>query len=298
MDFRRLEIFRAVARRGNLRQAAAQLGITLPAVSIQIKKLEEELGASLFHHLPNKLVLTDQGRSFNQNLEGVFAALERATSDVAAQSDVCQGSVSLAIGTDLARYFAPRIARFIKANPQVNFALISRSSNKGLSMLEEKTIDMSVGFYKALPRGIERVPLLKTGLSLLYPKGTTVSSDPAQLFRLLATQRTIILPRTTRARRMIDMVLEEREVTPSNMMEIGGCHQIIEFVRLGLGFGLVHSICACTEPQAGLSTLDVSDHFGRLDVSLAVRPETLLSRAHQVFIDYLSHDEDAVEAVA
>jgi DNA-binding transcriptional LysR family regulator len=288
MDFRRLEIFRAVARRGNLRQAAAQLGITLPAVSIQIKKLEEELGAKLFHHLPNKLVLTDQGRSFHHNLDGVFDALHRATAEISEQSEACQGNVSIALGTDISRYFAPRIARFVKENAGVNFSLVSRSSTNGLALLAEKAIDMSVGFYKSVPRGIERIPLLTTGISLVHPRGMKVNTDPEALFRQISEQRVIMLPRSTKARRMIDSALEEHDIATGRTMEIGGCQSIIDFVRLGLGIGLVHSICASVEFCDDLGHMDVSDQFGSLDVALAIRPETLLSSAHQALIDTLS----------
>lgn len=63
----------------------------------------------------------------------------------------------------------------------------------------------------------------------------------------------------------------------------------MQFVRLRLGLGLVHNICACAEPHADLDLMDVSEQFGKLDVALAVRPESLQSPSHQALIRALSN---------
>ncbi len=293
MDFRRLEIFRAVAKRGNLRQAASQLGISLPAISVQLKKLEEELGVALFHHLPNKLVLTEQGRALHRHLDVVFDALDRAKSEISSQPDACRGNVSISLGTDLSRYFAPHIARFVNENPAVNFSLQSRSSSKGMALLLDREIDMSIGFYKSVPRSIQRIPLLQTGISLIFPRGTNIDTDAGQIFDIMSDHRMIMLPRTATARRMIDSALDEHGVAMPSSIEVGGCQAIMQFVRLRLGLGLVHTICACAEPHDDLDRIDVSEHFGKLDVALAVRSETLLSSSHQALIGALSNNPDA-----
>ena len=68
MDFRRLETFRAVARGGSLKQAANLLGRTISAISIQIRKLEEEIGAPLFHHAaPKALGGANAGRTIDRD---------------------------------------------------------------------------------------------------------------------------------------------------------------------------------------------------------------------------------------
>ena len=88
---------------------------------------------------------------------------------------------------------------------------------------------------------------------------------------------------------MIDTVLDEHGVTPPSSIEVGGCQAIMQFVRLRLGFGLVHNVCACAEPHDDLDLIDASDQFGKLDMALAVRSETLLSPSHQALITALSN---------
>ena len=78
LDLRKLRAFNLVARHGSLRIAAARLNLTVPAVSLQIRKLEEELGIALFRRLPNKLVLTREGEAFLIEVEGIFERVEHA----------------------------------------------------------------------------------------------------------------------------------------------------------------------------------------------------------------------------
>ena len=293
MDLRRLETFRVVARRGSLRHAATQIGLTLPAVSIQIKKLEEEIGTELFHHLPNKLVLTDRGRSFLHELNGVFEALERATASVSGSKDQLDGNVSVSLGTDLSKYFSPRIAAFVKENPGMSLAVQSRSSSKGLSLLIDKEIDMSIGFYRNVPRGLERIVLLQTGISLVYPAGMEFGGDAGSVFEKIASHRMMMLPRTSMTRRVIESVLAENDVSAHSIIEVGSCQAIIAFVQLGLGVGMVHDICACAESCDAVGLMDISEQFGKLDVALATRTETLLRPTHQAFIQALSKTNGA-----
>src|ERR1700753_3849911 len=82
MDFNKLESFRAVAKLGSLGRAAVVRGLTVPALSIQIKKLEAELGAKLFEHGPKKLLLTDNGRLFLKGVDRVFEELALAKASI------------------------------------------------------------------------------------------------------------------------------------------------------------------------------------------------------------------------
>ena len=77
-----LESFEATARLGTIRDAADDLCVTPSAISHQIAKLEDHLGSALFHRRQRRLILTDAGRNYLQQVEQVFDRLEEATFDV------------------------------------------------------------------------------------------------------------------------------------------------------------------------------------------------------------------------
>src|SRR5580704_7616640 len=103
MDLKKLDTFRTVARYESLKRAADLGGLTVPAVSIQIKKLEEELGVKLFEHYPKKLVLTEKGRILLKEANRVFEAVEHAKASVAGSQDGYVGAVSVSLHTDLSK---------------------------------------------------------------------------------------------------------------------------------------------------------------------------------------------------
>src|SRR5262245_4363099 len=103
MDLKKLEALRSFARNGSLRGAALQRGQTLQALSIQLKKLEEELGAKLFDRQPNRMVLTDRGRAFLREVDRAFEALDRAKATlVDPESEEYTGNLSVSLSADIA----------------------------------------------------------------------------------------------------------------------------------------------------------------------------------------------------
>ncbi len=288
MDLKRLETFRLVAQSGSLRHAAAHIGLTLSAVSTQIRKLEKEIGTELFEHLPNRLVLTERGKLFLNKLDGVFQALERATAAACGDLSVTNAGLSVVLETDLFKCFSQEIATFARENPGINLAAQSRSSYKGLAMLVDKEVDMSIGFHQTVPKGIERICLRQTGLWLAYPSSMDFPGDRSVLDEI--TNHRLIMPaRPSSTRRIIESILTKKSISSDGTIEVGSCQGIMAFVQLGLGLGLVHDTCACAEPFDNVRFMDVRRHFGTVDIVLASRKDTLSRPAHQAFAEVLLH---------
>ena len=69
-----------------------------------------------------------------------------------------------------------------------------------------------------------------------------------------------------------------------NILEVGRCQSVMEFVKLGLGVGLVHSICGSAEAHKNLVQVDMSRYFDKIDVSLITHSDAVLSAAHRALI--------------
>jgi DNA-binding transcriptional LysR family regulator len=284
MDFKRLEMFRAVANRGSLRQAAQLLGRTIPAVSIQIKKLEEEIGVPLFHHTRSKLVLTEQGRTFLIELDTVFASLERAKRMAVGGPHEAAESLSIALGADLSIYFAARVAAFARAHPTVRISITSGPTSRSVALVAARECDIGIGFYRTVPRGLRRLPITETGITLVTPRGFALKKGRKPSLKDIADQRVIMLSRASETRRIIDGVFAANDTEPRHIIEVPSCRSAIEYVALGLGVGLVHGICACAETRRGTRQFDIAPLFGRLEVSLITRPDILVRPMHARFI--------------
>src|SRR6476469_10091787 len=103
LDFAKLRAFQLVATHGTLGAAATQLGLTIPAISAKLKRLDEVIGVPLFKRLPNGLALTPAGERFLRDLGPLIhdaeLAIERAHAASRESSDET-GSISVAIGND------------------------------------------------------------------------------------------------------------------------------------------------------------------------------------------------------
>lgn len=123
-SLRGLQAFEAVARAGNLAEAAAQLNITASAVSHRIRKLEEELGLELLRRAAGGLRLTEAGRRYRASVEDAFAQLAQATAELLGPDLSRPLTVSLTseFGT---RWLMPRFHRFRAAHPETDIAVLS-----------------------------------------------------------------------------------------------------------------------------------------------------------------------------
>lgn len=288
MDLKRLAAFRSVVQHRSLNGAALALGLTSPAVSIQLKKLETELGAQLFHHRPNKLVLTERGRTFFTEIDSVFETLDRAALNASGQTDQFQGKVTIALSSDLAKVFAPRIAAFIEEHPKVSVTILARASREGMNLVVNGEADGAVGFYRKVPRNIAKTVIASTGLSLFYPHNHPLQRNLRPKLEDIAAHRIIMLRRISTTGRLIDGAFSQRRGGLENVLEAGSCRAAMEFVTLGLGVGIVHGICAATEAYKRVKVVDVSHYFGTTDVALVTRKNAIHSAAQSALMRNLA----------
>jgi DNA-binding transcriptional LysR family regulator len=288
MDIKRLKAFYLVAKHGSLLQAANHLKLSVPSVSIQIKKLESELNAALFQRLPNKLVLTDQGRVFVREAKNILDGVERAKASIETSPDASSGKLSLSMGTDIAKYFAPKIASFVRNQPRLEITLLARPSPETLSLVLGGDVDIGIGRFKSIPRGLVRRKLLENGVWCAFPHRHTLARKEKLDLSDLCEHRLITLTRNSGMRKNIDRVFRRNRIEPEGIIEVGSCQSTMDFVRLGLGIGLTHDLCVLSEPKNKLSFRDMSPIFGKAEVTVIYRRNSVLSTAHKALLEIIS----------
>jgi DNA-binding transcriptional LysR family regulator len=285
MDLKKLDMFRLVARFGSLSRAAAQFGVTLQAVSIQIKKLETELGVKLFDHRPNRVILTDHGkillREANNVIESVVRAKEALTQPVAGY----EGNVLISVASDIGHLFAPKIAEFIGQHPSLSVTILSRRTRESIALVSSGETDMALGFYPRIPRGIAKKAILHTEISLVVPHKhpLTRKKNP--------TLADVFAHRVVARRLLLDDALyaDKNPLYLPNIINVDTCELAIDFVRLGQGVALVHDVCSRSLKGAGLTRIDMTRHFAINDISLITRASAPLGPvSHALFQTFIA----------
>jgi DNA-binding transcriptional LysR family regulator len=158
MDIRLLEAFRAVVESGSVTHAAASLGVTQPAVSAQIARLESELGFSLFTRSGNRLRPTAQAIAFRAEVDRTLDRIDDLGRAAEHIREGQAGSLMVAshpmAGVSL---LPPVVAAFVRQRPNVRIQLFTRNSDLVRSMFPSRTIDI----------GIAELPIDPTGLNVI-----------------------------------------------------------------------------------------------------------------------------------
>jgi DNA-binding transcriptional LysR family regulator len=270
LDLKKLRAFHLVAKLGSLKRAAVRLNITVPAVSFSIRRLEQQLGVTLFQRLPNKMILTSAGERIAQGAEAIFQEIRDVFSPIASQS-APKGHLSMSINSDLAWHFIPKIAAFIKANPDVELGLDIRSSTDALMQVERGDLDLGIGRFLKVPRSIEKEPIVESSISLACLRDHPLLRRKAPQIEDIARYKLVTLRRYNSTRRIIDAAFSEVGIKTRSCIEAGTCQTVCDFVENGLGVGLIHSFCAKRESKGRLGYLDLSHCFGTVGFSAIYR---------------------------
>jgi len=284
MDLTRLKTFYLISKYGTLVRAANNLKVTPAALSIQLKKLEADVGAKLFDHYPNKLVLTRQGQVFAIELRQLFDGLEKAVTALSMRSSDYSEKITISLGSDISKLFIPKIAHLIQTHPQLRIALLLRPSTETLSLVTQGDADLGIGRFLRLPRGICKRKLFADSICLIIPSQHPLSKRNRISLQDLSDCRLFLLTRSSGTRRTIDSLFVQNSINLENIIEVSNCHAAMEFVSRGLGIGLVHRVCLPTAIKKQVRVLDMSKLFGKVEVSLIYRSSSHLTLTHEALI--------------
>lgn len=145
MADRRLKIFHTVARLLNFTKAAEELHMTQPAVTFQIRQLEEQFNTRLFDRTHNKVTLTDVGKQVFSYSERILKLYEDMTRSITEMTGDVSGSVTLGASTTIAEYMLPLlIGEFKTKFPEVMINLRESNTEDIVSMVENNDIDLGI----------------------------------------------------------------------------------------------------------------------------------------------------------
>jgi DNA-binding transcriptional LysR family regulator len=287
VDLRKLKAFQLVARHGSLGVAAARLRVTVPAVSFQIKRLEEELGNALFQRTSGGLVLTDIGERFVAEVDGIFERVEKALSNLPSEAGPTR-QLSIATSSDVVWFFMPRISNFITRHPNIRLHYRIYHSSEIVARMMRGGLDVGLGYFTNPPRSLQKEVVAETGLTLACPPGHPLLRRRPVRLADIARYRLIVLPHQSATRRMLDQAFVKAGTKPGDIMEAGNCQAAREFVERGIGAAIVHSICMDHQHSSRLRYVDISALFGRMEFSVVYRKAAAAHPQVQSFLEAIT----------
>lgn len=246
-----LRLFEAVARHGSFTRAAEAMHLSQPAVSIQIKRLEEQLGVALFEQMGKKIYLTAAGRELYATCGELFERLDTFESRLEALRGEVAGPLRLAAVTT-AKYFLPYyLGAFLRRYPQVLPQLKVSNRARILERLGANEDDLYI--MATLPEGdaIESHPFLNDELVVFaHPRHPLAGKKQIPLKQL--TQERLIAREVGSGIRMtVDRLLADHGLELTPYMELGSGEAIKQAVMAGIGIGILSTFSLRQELAAG-----------------------------------------------
>ncbi|GAB7526719.1 LysR family transcriptional regulator [Paraburkholderia sp. 2C] len=262
MDLTLLRAFATVAREGNLTRAAAQLHLTQPAVSLQIKHLQEALGVMLFTRSSHGLTLTRDGQALLPHAERALAAAGDVERAAATLRQEVRGR--LRIGTILDPEFL-RLGGFLRQLvetwPHIETAL--RHGMSGWVLEQIRAGELDVGFYIGQPaeddpRDAElfhTITLTRFQYRVLAPAGWKDRVKNAHDWRALAALPWIWTPPASAHNRLLSRRFAQAGVKPVKVAEVDQEPSMLDLVKSGVGLSLARDATAIAEAHAHALTI-------------------------------------------
>lgn len=251
----RLVVFRAVAARLSFRRAAEELYLTQPAVSLQIKALEEDLDVQLFDRTGSRVALTPAGHTLLNYARRAADLLRHAEQEVAALSGEHAGHLALGASTTIAQYVLPRlIAGFHAAHPRVHTTLISGNTEHIVSAVVQQQIALGLIEGPAHSREVKTEPFLVDEIVLIVPAAHEWAERSSVTCAEIATTPLLMRERGSGTRRVVEAALEKQRVRRTALqvaMELDSTEAIKSAVEAGLGSGFVSRWALAKDQRTG-----------------------------------------------
>jgi DNA-binding transcriptional LysR family regulator len=243
LDNFRLVVFRAVASHCSFRKAAEELYLTQPAVSLQIKALEQDIGVQLFDRTGTRILLSPAGELLLRYAQQSHTLLARAEQEIAALTGTHAGHLALGASTTIAQYVLPRLlGDFARLHPRVHLTLISGNTDHIVRALLDRTIALGLIEGPARTRDLKTQPFLSDELVLLVSAAHEWAELPSIPAADLATAPFLMREHGSGTRRILELALTRHGIKPKSLrilMELDSTEAIKSAVEAGLGIGFV-----------------------------------------------------------
>jgi LysR family transcriptional regulator, transcriptional activator of the cysJI operon len=255
----RLRVFRIVAKHLNFSRAAEELLLTQPAVTQQIKALEDELGVSLFDRGGGHIQLTPGGKALLPFAEQMKGLSEEAAQAVAAAYGEQSGELAVGASQTIAQYLLPSlIATFRKSHPKVRVTAVTGNTDRMLEALVAGKIQLALIEGPERRNDLQIEPFMEDHMVLVVPTGHEWAGETVTA-AMLSQEPLLMREFGSGSRRVIEQALAAKGLKAKDIhisMEFDSTEGLLSAVEAGLGVTFVSRLAV--RNQLALGTLKLA----------------------------------------
>lgn len=285
MDTRHLKHFSAVVQCGSFTLAAQQLHIAQPALSISIKKFEQQLGVVLLKRDERKVTLTHEGQVLYEHATRILQQLEDAQLAMDELKGLVKGEVRLGAPSMMGSYFFPEIVMAFKSHfPLLKMTVIEAGTQSIRKMLLSCELDIGVILNHDLPPDLEIDPLLSSQMVAVVGKEHELAQRESIDFKTFFEHELVMFKPGYFHRDFIDKVCKEHKLSAHFSFETNLLPMILSIVKHE--YAVTALLELVTEHEPDVRAIPFEPPVW-LDLALAWRKEGYLSNADRTFIEFV-----------
>jgi len=293
MELDQLRYFLKVAERMNMTRAAEELGISQPALSRAIQKLEDELGQPVFERRTRAVALTDAGTLLQSRAQQVLSILEDTKSEIT--DDGKSGRVRLGAIPTIAPFFLPTVLRdFAKLYPAATLVVQEQTTERLLKSITQGEIDLAVVALPIQSRYLEVLPLFEEELFLVVPTGHPLQARKGIRLQDVEPFPFILLDEAHCLSDHIMSFCRQRSFQPVAVERTSQLAMVQELVSLGHGVSMVPAMARHVDTSKRRIYRSLVGERPLRTIAAVWNPYRFQSRLTRAFVECLKQPSTSV----
>lgn len=289
MDLRQLKFFLEVVDSGGFTRAAEKLHIAQSALSIAIRKLEDELEVKLFVRRDRKVSLTAEGESLAQNARAIFRGVAKARQEIADLRGLLRGEVRVGLTPMLSSFFFPKIiSSFKRRFPSLQISISGDSAWNIQRKIEAGDIDLGLINGK-VPAGLDSHHILREEVVACVHRFHPLAKNRKCPIRDLLAEPLVQFQKGYYLRELVDELAAREGIAPHVMAESNLFSLVRSLVKEELGVAFLLKMAAAKDPDVATIACDPPLF---LDFAIAWKKDAPLSPANRAFVNFLVQEVD------
>ena len=286
IDLELYRVFFVVAKHKHMTKASEELHISQPAISQSIKKLEEQLGGTLFLRSNKGMELTEEGKMFYEYVKGALELINNAENEFTSFKNLDKGEIKIGCSTTLTKLvLLDALKRFHPNYPNININITNDLTSNLINDLKLGKLDFVIfneSTIKESNLNLQKIKELKQG----FVYNPLFYKDEVKSFEDLNNYPLILQKEESNSRKLLDYIALNNNVKLLPKMEVVSQELITEFTNIGLGIGFV-LIDLAKRNFKDVKELKLNKKIPNINVYLATNKSISLTFASKTFIKYL-----------
>lgn len=291
MDTRQLAAFCAVVERKSFSQAAERLGVTQPAVSLQVRALEKRLGTQLLDRSGRRVEPTEAGLRLYRGAQRLLALEEQLVEEVAGDGDAAlAGELRLGASTGPAAIVVPLLlCEFQRANPAVKVSLSVFDTQSVVDLVAERELELGIVGAARRHRSVRFEPFFEDEVILACPPGHAFAGRTVGVDEL-RTEQLIVMQEGAGVRQIVEDELRAAGLRLRDLdvrLELGLQESVRSAVQAGYGVAFISRSAVESELAAGsLTAARLEGLDAKREISLVRATGRTATRAADAFVAF------------